>query len=132
MTIAKRPNLARMQKLVDEFNATFPVGGWVVLRTDSDKEVLTKVKHAAYILSGHTPVAFFENVSGCYCIEKRVSETKVIVEKADTHRTLKEIFSEAGFAKSDVNIDIHMVPGKTVYWQKIAEKSARRTNERGR
>ena len=67
-----KPNVAKMQKLCDDFNTKYPVGTPVQLKKDFDDWIKTKVKNEAYILSGHTPVAFFEGVSGCYAIEGRV------------------------------------------------------------
>jgi hypothetical protein len=63
---------AKMQKLCDEFNQKYPVGTPVRLHLDFADWIPTKVKHAAEILSGHTAVAWFEGVSGCYAIEGRV------------------------------------------------------------
>ncbi len=66
--MAWKPNPKKLQEAVDEFNSNYPVGTPVILRKDSG-EVLTKVKHPAYVLSGHSAVAHFEGVSGCYSIE---------------------------------------------------------------
>lgn len=72
---------AQMQWLVDDFNAKYPVGTPVLLKKDFGDEVKTTVRHAAYILSGHSAVAFFEGVSGCYCIDGRV---RPVPGKSDT------------------------------------------------
>ena len=66
-----------MQALVEDFNVKYPVGTRVLLKKDFGEEVETKVQHAAYILSGHTPVAFFEGISGCYSIQGRVRAVPV-------------------------------------------------------
>jgi hypothetical protein len=63
---------ARLQRLVDDFNRRFPVGTPVVLRKDSGP-VETTVRAAAQILGGHSAVAWFEGVSGCYDVEGRVT-----------------------------------------------------------
>ena len=68
---------AREQKIVDEFNARFPVGTRVMLKRDRCQvpaEVLTTVRSPGEVLSGHTAVAWFEGISGCYAIEGRVRE----------------------------------------------------------
>ncbi|SEN71867.1 hypothetical protein [Nitrosomonas marina] len=64
-----KPNLKKLQKECDDFNAKYPVGTAVLLKKDFvDEPVKTVVRHEAYVLSGHTAVAFFEGVSGCYDI----------------------------------------------------------------
>ena len=65
------PTLATLQKIVDKFNAEFPVGTKVILRKDSG-EVETEVRAPAQILGGHSAVGWFAGVSGCYDIENRV------------------------------------------------------------
>jgi hypothetical protein len=74
MTAIRRPpSAAQLQKIVDRFNHDFPVGTVVVLRKDTGN-FRTKVRHPAYIMGGHSAVAFFEGVSGAYSIENdRVS-----------------------------------------------------------
>jgi hypothetical protein len=62
------PSKAKLEKLVNDFNASFPVGTRVVLRKDSG-EVVTTVGSPAYMLGGHSPVAMFDGVSGAYSIE---------------------------------------------------------------
>ena len=65
----KKPNLKKLQKEVNEFNAKYPVGTNVLLKKDFvDVPIKTKVRHEAYILSGHSAVAFFEGISGSYLI----------------------------------------------------------------
>jgi hypothetical protein len=71
----KRSSLAEMQAIVDRFNIDYPVGTKVVLLKDGE-EILTKVEDPAYLLRDLLPVAFFENMSGCYSIEGRVSNVK--------------------------------------------------------
>lgn len=62
------PTLKTLQKIVDKFNAQFPVGTKVILRKDSG-EVETEVRSPAEVLGGHSAVAWFTGVSGCYSIE---------------------------------------------------------------
>ena len=62
------PTLKTLQKLVDQFNADFPVGAKVILRKDSG-EVQTEVRYPAKVLQGHSAVGWFVGVSGCYSIE---------------------------------------------------------------
>lgn len=64
-------NLQIQTLLVDLFNAKYKIGDTVVLRKDSGK-VKTKVTGEAFLLGGHTAVAFFEEIPGCYAIGNRV------------------------------------------------------------
>jgi hypothetical protein len=69
----KQPSRAHLQRIVDRFNRSFPVGSRVILRKDTG-EVETTVKAPAEVLSGHSAVGWFEGVRGCYSIEdNRVS-----------------------------------------------------------
>jgi hypothetical protein len=63
-----KPNVKNLQKIVNLFNLTYPVGTKVILRKDSG-EVETTVRAPAEILQGHSAVGWFEGVSGCYSIE---------------------------------------------------------------
>ena len=64
-TMKQQRTEARLQRLVDDFNGRFPVGTPVMLRKDSGP-VQTTVQAAGQILGGHSAVAWFEGVSGCY------------------------------------------------------------------
>jgi len=64
---------ARLNAIVSDFNAKFPVGTEVVLVKDSGA-IRTRVRGEAALLGGHTPVAWFNDVSGCHAIDKRVLE----------------------------------------------------------
>jgi hypothetical protein len=66
--VSKRLSKPKLLKLVNDFNREFPVGTKVILRKDT-AEVETTVRYAAEMLSGHSPVAWFTGVSGCYSIE---------------------------------------------------------------
>lgn len=72
-----RPSLRQCRVLIERFNKQFPVGTPLFLRKDSGT-VETVVKHEAELLGGHSPVAWFEGVSGSYSIEdNRVTPRKV-------------------------------------------------------
>ena len=58
-----------MQGKVDAFNEKNPVGTPIVVVTDMGREVKTKVKYPAKILSGHTPVVWLEEI-GCYHLDR--------------------------------------------------------------
>jgi hypothetical protein len=59
----KAPTAKQLQKIVDKFNAQFPVGTKLILRKDSG-EVETEVKAPAEVLHGHSAVGWFVGVSG--------------------------------------------------------------------
>jgi hypothetical protein len=59
-----------MQEQINEFNDKYPIGTPVKLLLDSGKITQTKVRAEAIILGGHSPVAWFEGVSGCYLITR--------------------------------------------------------------
>lgn len=68
----RQPSQKKLQKIVDSFNAKFPVGSSVLLRKDSGI-IETTVRAPAEILGGHSAVGWFDGVVGCYAIDKRVS-----------------------------------------------------------
>jgi hypothetical protein len=64
-----KPNTKKLQKECDAFNKKYPVGTPVFLKKDFvDEPVKTKVDREAFVLSGHSAVAFFDGISGCYLI----------------------------------------------------------------
>lgn len=68
--LMKNKSLNELQKACDDFNDKYPVGTDVFLKKDFvDEPVRTSVRHEAYVLSGHTAVAFFSGISGCYDIK---------------------------------------------------------------
>ena len=63
---------ALAQKLVNRFNAAFPVGSTVQLRMVSQEGYPYnpyQVRSLAYVSFGGDPVAFFEGISGHFCVE---------------------------------------------------------------
>lgn len=63
-------SLQKLQHQCDAFNEKYPVGASVLLKKDGvDVPIKTSVRHPAYVLSGHSAVAFFDGVSGCYLID---------------------------------------------------------------
>jgi hypothetical protein len=74
--ILKKPNVAKLQAKCDAFNEKCPVGTPVRLKKDFvDEPIMTTVKHPAYVMCGHSAVAFFEGVSGCYDIRCASGDT---------------------------------------------------------
>jgi hypothetical protein len=64
----RQPSKQQLEAICQRFNKHFPVGTRVRLRKDSE-DVHTTVRGEAYVLGGHSAVAFFEGVSGAYSIE---------------------------------------------------------------
>lgn len=62
------PTMKTLERIVERFNRDYPVGSECVLRKDSGA-VTTRVAAPAFVLSGHSAVAFFEGVRGAYSIE---------------------------------------------------------------
>jgi hypothetical protein len=64
-----KPNLKKLQKKCDDFNKKYPVGTAVYLKKDFiDDPVKTVVRQRAYVMHGHSAVAFFDAVTGNYDI----------------------------------------------------------------
>ena len=67
----RRPNVKQMQAACDKFNTANPVGSEVYVKLNGvDEPFRTKTKSVAQILSGHSPVIWLENVSGCYLLDR--------------------------------------------------------------
>jgi hypothetical protein len=68
---SRRAKLARMQKQCDDWNASNPVGSEVLIKLDGrDEPELTTTRSTAQILSGHSPVIWLTDVSGCYLLDR--------------------------------------------------------------
>lgn len=61
---------AQLQSQVYAFNKTCDVGSRVKLEMPDGSIKIVTVKAPASILGGHTAVGWFEEVSGCYSLEK--------------------------------------------------------------
>lgn len=67
----RKTNIKKMQEQCDAFNAICPVGGKVFVKLDGvDDPFETITRSEAQILSGHTPVVWMENVTGCYLLDR--------------------------------------------------------------
>lgn len=65
----KKPSIKKLQKQCDNFNKKYPVDTEVFLEKDLVGPVITQVARPAFILGGHSAVAFFKGISGCYSID---------------------------------------------------------------
>jgi hypothetical protein len=70
MRAPRPPSMTQLEAQRDQFNRDYPVGtdGW--LRRDNGTLVRTIVEEPAYVMSGHTVVAFFKDVRGCYAADR--------------------------------------------------------------
>lgn len=67
----KKPNVKKMQAACDAFNAMCPVGSKVRVKLDGVDDLFDTVTISpAEILSGHSPVVWLKNVSGCYLLDR--------------------------------------------------------------
>jgi hypothetical protein len=65
----KKPDIEKLEKACDDFNKKYPIGTAVLLLKDfAEVPITVKVWYPAHVLSGHSAVAFFKGVSGCYDI----------------------------------------------------------------
>ena len=60
----------KLQSIIDRFNRDCPVGTTVLVEKDNGEKIKTKVKHPATILGGHTAVGWFEDITGCYILNR--------------------------------------------------------------
>ena len=62
---------AKLQAKCDKFNAIVSVGDEVFVKLDGvDEPVRTRTRSEAEVMSGHSPVIWLENVSGCYLLDR--------------------------------------------------------------
>lgn len=61
----------QLQKIVDEFNNAHPVGTKCTIILDSGQAKEVTVRSEATIFGGHSAVGWFNEISGCYCIEDK-------------------------------------------------------------
>lgn len=75
-----RPNLAKLQRQCDDFNAANAVGSNVIVHLDSGEVAYTTTRSAAEVLSGHSAVIWLDGIRGCYLLDK-VLPTKLIAAR---------------------------------------------------
>lgn len=69
MAKQKQPTQRELEDQVNYFNGRYPVGSKLKLKKDSGQIIDVTVRHVATILSGHSAVGWFEEVSGCYSLD---------------------------------------------------------------
>jgi hypothetical protein len=70
----KSKSQAKLQAQVDKFNATYGIGCKVDLKKDDGSIVPVTVANKATVLGGHSAVGWFEEISGCYSLDRVVKE----------------------------------------------------------
>lgn len=55
---------------VENWNLKHPIGTLVKLKKDNGTEQITRTRSQAYVCDAGYPVAFFDNVSGYYLLER--------------------------------------------------------------
>lgn len=72
------PTPRAQQKVVDAWNAKYPVGQPVTVNRDSGEQMETVTRTPAQLLSGHTAVVWIEGIASCYALT-HVKARKVAV-----------------------------------------------------
>ncbi len=65
-----RKSLPELQKQVDDFNAKYNIGALVHISTSENTHKDCTVKAPASILGGHSAVGWFNEITGCYSLDK--------------------------------------------------------------
>jgi hypothetical protein len=70
----KRPDLNRLRRQVEDWNARCPVGTPVEYHSviGGSANRMTRTRTQAYVLGDHTAVCFVEGVSGCVALDALV------------------------------------------------------------
>lgn len=66
----KQKSIAELTAIVNRFNETYSIGSDVKLKLDSGEIKEVTVREEAIILGGHSAVAWFTKVSGCYSLSR--------------------------------------------------------------
>lgn len=65
-----KKQMEKNQAIIDKFNTECPVGTPVIVEKDDGSTVETTVKYQATVLGGHTPVGWFNAISGAYDLSR--------------------------------------------------------------
>jgi hypothetical protein len=65
-----RPNLKKLQKQCDDWNAQWPIGSAVICTKDDGERLATVTTSEAQVLSGHTAVIWMKDIRGCYLLDR--------------------------------------------------------------
>lgn len=83
--MAQPPSLSDRRRAVEQFNSRHAVGDpfWVFRGAIGDNPVSVTLRSPAELLSGHTPVAWFDGTSGCIALTHVKVRTPVHNEADD-------------------------------------------------
>ena len=65
-----RPNPAKAEKAVREWNEKYPANTNVEVTRDDGSITETYTLSAAWVLGGHSAVVLLNGISGCYALER--------------------------------------------------------------
>ncbi len=66
----RKPNIKKLQKMVDDWNRFYPPGTKVIVRKDGGQMAETETKSEAWLLGGHTAVVMVKGISGSYDLSR--------------------------------------------------------------
>lgn len=61
---------AQLESQVHSFNKTYQIGDRVKLEMDNGDIKMVTVRMPATVLSGHSAVGWFKEISGCYSLDR--------------------------------------------------------------
>lgn len=64
--------LKTLEKQVNAFNAKYNTGDIVTVKLDNGNTMEVSIKSPASVLGGHSAVAWFNEMYGCYSLDKVV------------------------------------------------------------
>lgn len=70
MTKRQAAQAAKIEQLVDRWNAAHPFPAPVIVTKDDKREVKTTTRSDAWVLGGHTAVVMVIGISGGYLLER--------------------------------------------------------------
>jgi hypothetical protein len=74
----RQPSLAELTRHCDAWNALYPIGTPVTVLRDLGREIKTRTRSHAQVLSNHSAVIWLDGLTGCYDLGRvspRVTET---------------------------------------------------------
>jgi len=66
----KQKPIEQLELEVENFNLKYNVGDAVKVELDSGKILQTTVKAPAQIMGGHSAVGWFNDITGCYSLDR--------------------------------------------------------------
>jgi hypothetical protein len=66
----QQPSQAELAQRVARWNALYPADTPVIVKLDNGREIHTKTRSHAQVLSGHSAVVWLAGISGCYDLSR--------------------------------------------------------------